>query len=303
MTSSVIRIGGYAPSESVHGRALDRFAEFVRSESNGEVSIEVMYNVMDFGRPMADLLDMVISGELTWCYFSTSYLGNSVPAVDALEIPFLFDTLDDAHKALDGPFGASLSASIASVHPVEVLGYWDNGFRHLTNRDRPIRTPAECAGLSIRLQPNRVHGALMEAWGMTPVLVELSEGIRMIAAGEVDAQENPLANTRAYGVSHRHVTLSAHLYGARALIANREALAKLDGPTADLVRRGARAAIDFQRAAAQLYEVDLRRDFEIEGRQIVDLTSGERTAFVDAAEPVMERARSEASPALLRLLG
>jgi TRAP-type C4-dicarboxylate transport system substrate-binding protein len=142
----------------------------------------------------------------------------------------------------------------------------------------------------------------MEAWGMTPVLVELSEGIRMIAAGEVDAQENPLANTRAYGVSHRHVTLSAHLYGARALIANREALAALDGPTADLVRRGARAAIDFQRAAAQLYEVDLRSDFEIGGRQIVDLTSGERTAFVDAAEPVMERARLEASPALLRLL-
>ncbi len=183
MSSSVIRIGGYAPSESVHGRALDRFAEFVRSESNGEISIEVMYNVMDFGRPMADLLDMVISGELTWCYFSTSYLGNLVPAVNALEIPFLFATLDDAHKALDGPFGASLSASIASVHPVEVLGYWDNGFRHLTNRDRPIRTPADCAGLSIRLQPNRVHGALMEAWGIC--LLDTSDAADALICAEL----------------------------------------------------------------------------------------------------------------------
>lgn len=303
MSATEIRVGGYAPAASVHGRALDHFAEFVRRESNGEISVEVMYNVMDSGRPMADLLDMVISGELTWCYFSTSYLGGSVPAVDALEIPFLFDTLGDAHSALDGAFGAALSSAVAAVHPVDVLGYWDNGFRHLTNCERPIRTPADCAGLSIRLQPNRIHAALMEGWGMKPFPVELSEGIRMIDAGEVDAQENPLANTRAYGVSHHHVTLSAHLYGARALLANRAAMGELGGPTADLVGRAARDAIEFQRAAAQRYEVDLRRDFEIEGRQVVDLTSAERTAFVDAARPVIDQARSEVPRDLLCLLG
>jgi TRAP-type C4-dicarboxylate transport system substrate-binding protein len=302
MTDAVIRVGGYAPAGAVHSRALDRFADFVRQESNGDVRVDVLYNVMDTGRPMADLLDMVIDGELTWCYFSTSYLGATVPTVDALEIPFLFATLDDAHTALDGAFGAALATAIARPHPIEVLGYWDNGFRHLTNRRGPIRTPSDCAGLSIRLQPNRVHAQLVEAWGMTPVLAELSEGIRMIADGDVDAQENPLANTRAYGVDHRHITLTAHLYGARGLLASRAQMDELDAETADLVRRGARVAIEYQRDAARRYEIELRGEFEAEGRRVIELTLSERTAFVDASASVVATARAAVPDALLALL-
>lgn len=268
MSDSVIRVAGYAPSDSVHSRALDVFGEFVREQSSGTLEVEILHNVMDLGRPMSALLDMVTSGELTMCYFSTSYLGTSVPDVDALEIPFLFDTLDAAHDALDGAFGAALSDAIEMVYPISVLGYWDNGFRHLTNRVRPVRAPADCEGLSVRLQPNRVHAALMEAWGMAPVLADLSEGIRMIAHGEVDAQENPLANTRAYGVSHQHVTLTAHLYGARALLANRDGLARLGAVSVDVVQLG----------------------------------DDERAVFASAAASVAERARSAAGERLLRLL-
>lgn len=303
MNATVVRVGGYAPVGSVHSRAIERFADFVERESNGAVSVELLHNVMDNGRPMAALLDMVVAGELTWCYYSTSYLGSSVPTVEALEIPFLFSSLDDAHAALDGSLGSELAEAIETVHPVEVIGYWDNGFRHLTNRVRPINRPADCDGLTIRLQPNRVHSELVTAWGMTPVPVELSEGIRMIAAGEVDAQENPLANTQAYGVSHAHITLTSHLYGARALLACREAMAAFDAATADLIRRGAREAIEFQRVAAQDYEVELRREFEAAGRHVVELTGDERMEFVRAAAHVAARARADLPPAVLRLLG
>ena len=302
VSNSAIRVAGYAPADSVHSRALDVFAEFVREKTSGALEVEILYNVMDRGRPMSALLDMVNSGEVTMCYFSTSYLGMSVPDVDALEIPFLFDTLDAAHAALDGAFGAALSDAIETVHPVSVLGYWDNGFRHVTNRVRPVRAPADCVGLSVRLQPNRVHAALMEAWGMAPVLAELSDGIRMIADGEVDAQENPLANTHAYGVSHQHVTLTAHLYGARALLANRDELTTLDAASADVVQRAVRHAIEYQRNEACRYEAQLRREFEAAGRQVVQLDDDERAVFVAAAAPVVERARSTVGEPLLRLI-
>lgn len=252
--------------------------------------VEVIYNVMDLGRPATDLLGMVANGDLTWCYFSTSYLGSQVSALNALEVPFLFTDLAEAHAALDGDFGAALSEATGSATPYEVLGYWDNGFRHLTNRLRAVRSPGDVAGMRVRLQPNPIHEALIRSWGGVPVPAELSEGIALIASGEVDAQENPLANSAAYGVDHQHITMSGHLYGARGLYANRAQMHSLGPELAGAVRHAARAAIEFQRNAAADYERDLRNRFDAEGRSIVDLTTSERAAFKIAAAGVIEAA-------------
>lgn len=301
MSRQTIRVGGYAPKDSVHSRAVDRFAEEVDQRSNGELKTEILYNVMDDGRPATALFDMLDAGELTWCYYSSSYLGSQVPELNALEVPFLFDTVTKAHGELDGPFGTALANAVRVQAGYEVLGFWDNGLRHLTNNTRDIRSPKDSAGLRIRLQPNAIHEELTRAWGMDPVTAELSAGIEMIKAGEVDAQENPLANSVAYGVDHRHITLSAHLYGARGLFASPSELEKL-GEAADVVRASARAAIDYQREAAAAYEIELRERLEAEGRVIVDLTPAERQDFIDASAEVIESARSNVAPELLDLL-
>ncbi len=296
-----IRVGGYAPAGSVHSRALEHFAEVVQAESEGEIEVEVLHNILDLGRPSTDLFELVRSGELTWCYHSTSYLGPTVPALDALEIPFLFEGLDQAHQALDGALGQRLAEAVAVDAGLEVLGFWDNGFRHLTNQVRPIRRPEDCAGLRIRLQPNPIHEALTRAWGMEPVLMELSQGIEAIKQGEVDAQENPLANTVAYGVEHRHVTLSAHLYGARGLFADPGVLAGL-GEAGQLITRAARAAIAFQRNAAADYETELQARLSAEGREIIESSPTERATFARAAEPVTAQARAALPTDVAKLL-
>ena len=137
---------------------------------------------------------------------------------------------------------------------------------------------------------------------MEPVTAELSAGIAMIKRGEVDAQENPLANTVAYGVEHRHVTLSAHLYGARGLFASPTEMAKL-GEGADVVSQAARVAIAYQREQAAAYEHELRDRLETEGRTITDLDDGERRAFAEAAGSVIETALGKLDPEIQALLG
>lgn len=301
MKPQKIKVGGYAPQESVHSRAVDRFAAEVHERSNGEIEVDILYNVMDAGRPATALFDLLESGELTWCYYSTSYLGSKVAKLNALEIPFLFDTVADAHGALDGEFGDALAEAVRDQVGYEVLGFWDNGLRHLTNTSRSIRSPTDCEGLRIRLQPNEIHEALTASWGMDPVTAELSAGIAMIKRGEVDAQENPLANTVAYGVEHQHITLSAHLYGARGLFANAEALTEL-GESAEVVRQAARVAIDFQREAAVAYELELRARFEGEGREVIDLTPDERNEFATAAADVISQAYDSIDPEIAALL-
>lgn len=278
MSAEVLRFGGYAPESSTHTRALRHLAEAI----DEDVAVEVIPNVMDDGRPATDLFSMTESGELTLCYFSTSYLCDRVPALAALERPFLFDSLDEAHGALDGELGDELSAAVAASTGFEVLGFWDNGFRHLTNRLRPVHSPGDVAGMTVRLQPNDDHVALVASWGAIPVPVELSEGIRMIRAGEVDAQENPLANTVAYGVEeyHRHVTMTGHLYGARGVFANRSALEAMPSRLSAAIRAAARSAIAHQRSIAAEYEDELRSRLEGDGVEFVDLTPSQRRAFL-----------------------
>lgn len=256
---------------------------------------------MDSGKPATALFDMLDAGELTWCYYSSSYLGAKVPELNALEIPFLFDSVAEAHDSLDGEFGSALASAVRHHAGYEMLGFWDNGLRHLTNSVRDIRTPDDCRGLRIRLQPNAIHEALTASWGMEPVPAELSAGIAMIKNGEVDAQENPLANSVAYGVDHRHITLSAHLYGARGLFANADGLAKL-GDAGEIVREAARSAIAYQREAAAAYELELRTMMENEGRTVLDLSSEERLAFAEAASEVIDNARAAIDTDLRRLI-
>lgn len=295
MSGLRIAVGGYAPAGSTHSQALAHFAGRLRSRIGEQVEVDVLDNVMDLGRPATDLFRMVESGELLWCYFSASYLGPRVPEQNAVDVPFLFDDLAAAHRALDGDFGACLAAATERQTPYEVLGYWDNGFRHLTNRLRPVRRPADLAGMTVRVQPNATHEAMIEAWGAVPVGVELSEAIRLINDGEVEAQENPLANTAAYGVDrlHLHVTMSGHLYGPRGIYANPASLAALPDEVEEAVRAAVAEAVDFQRAIAADHELELRARFEAAGLLFVDLDPDERAEFVEATTAVIERARAD----------
>jgi len=300
MAARTIRVGGYGPPDTPHSRALDHFAATMADLVGEAAEVEILYNVMDLNRPITDLLSMVREGELTWCYFSTSYLGH--PLADAIEIPFLFATLDEAHRALDGPFGKAVADAIRADHGFEMLGFWDNGFRHLTNAVRPIATPSDCAGLTIRVQPNPMHIALSQAWGMRPIGVDLSQGIEMIAAGEVDAQENPLANTYAYGVDHRYITMTAHLYGARGLFADAARMEAMPAELAAAVRTAARAAVEFQRAASADYELELQERFAADGRRIIVPSPAQRSMFSEAAAPVIDAAVATINEDVLALL-
>lgn len=303
MTPKKLWVGGYGPEKSAHGEGLDVFRREVERGTDGEVEVEVTWNIMDEGRPNTDLFDLVEAGHMFLCYFSSSYLGSRVPELDVLETPFLFPDLDTAHRALDGPLGEALAGAVRSTTGFEVLGFWDNGFRHLTNRLRPIHLPEDCKGMTVRMQPNAIHEELIRCWGAIPVAIELSAAIQLIIRLDVDAQENPLANTVAYGVDqvHRYVTMTGHLYGARGLFAHRRTFESFDPDLRQVVEGAIRSAIEVQRTAATDLEMSLRVRMEADGVEFVDLSDEERSAFVEASAPAIARAREGVPEELFEL--
>ena len=298
-----IRIGGYSPPDTSHSRAMVLFREKMDERLGGSVKTDIFWNVMDFGYAASDLLAMVECGLLGMCYFSTSYLVQRVPELDIVDLPFLFEDSAHAYGALDGALGEYLSERIEAQTGYRNLGFWDNGFRHLSNSVCDVRTPADCRALRIRLQPNETHVRTFELLGAEPVPVELKEGIAMIESGEVNAQENPLSNTVTYGVTNhqRRITMSGHFYGARALLAHRESFDAWPAQVQEAARACIREAIDHQREAALAGERAIRASLEKEGVSFVDLTDGERAAFTDATEPIRAEARERLGDALFEL--
>ena len=295
MDKQTLWIGGYGPEESAHGHGLATIRRVLERETNGDIRVDITWNVMDEGRPNTDLLELVESGEMFLCYFSTSYLAETVPELNILEVPFLFADLESAHEALDGDLGRSLQRAVGASTRFVALGFWDNGFRHLTNRHHPVRAPADVAGMTVRLQPNSIHEELIRSWGGTPVAAELSRGLRLIKELDVDAQENPLANTVAYGVDriHPHVTMTGHLYGARGIFAHAPTYDSLPDSLRNVVDEAVRSAVFEQRAFASKYEISIRSRLEASGIQFVDLDEDERRMFAEASSPAVALAREE----------
>ena len=299
-----VRLGGYAPADSTHGRALDRIAARLRAGLGDGTTVEIDYNILDRGRPVQELLDDVETGRTTLCFFSTSYLAERVPELGIIDLPYVFRSLGDAHAALDGALGIALTKHTRRATGLVPLGYWDNGFRHLSNRTRDVRSPVDCRGLRVRLQPNWAHEQFFRSLGAEPVCTDLREGIAMLHSGELDAQENPFGNFVAYGVHsvHPHITLTGHVYGARGVFASAVQLRNWSEEARGVLDEAVIAAIAQQRAEAAREERDLRAWLAGRGSRILELTENEHAAFRAAAGPVLESARKRFDTGLWALL-
>src|SRR6185436_18170746 len=138
-------------------------------------------------------------------------------------LPFLFANNAQARAAMDGELGAFLARKIEQRVGYRILGWFENGFRHISNRLRPIHTPADLKGMRIRVLPSEVQARTFELLGAVPLRWDLTEAIAAIKAGTIDAQENPFANTVTYHVHkfHNFHTVTNHFYISRPIFLHR----------------------------------------------------------------------------------
>lgn len=299
-----IKLGGYQGPSSVHTRGAVRFGETLERLAPGRVEFELVPDVLALGRPSGDLPRMVESGELALCYISTVRFARAVPELQLFELPYVVNDRARAMAALEGPLGALLEDRMHERTPFRALGFWDNGFRHITNKVRPIRTPADCKGLTIRTQVSEIHGETLAALGFEPIPVDIKEYVEQIATERFQAQENPLTNTFNFNVHkhHRHITLSGHLFGMSVLVCSKAQYAAWPQDVQRAVETAAREATAHQHRLAAAEDDEVLAQIDPNENDIVRLTPEERRAFVEAVEPVLAKYRRTLDPKLFDYL-
>jgi TRAP-type C4-dicarboxylate transport system substrate-binding protein len=291
MPGTSIRIAGYQDEKSVHTRAMRVMVGALLEKTCGRVHVDFENNIAERGRKVADLLDLVKSGDLDLCYFSSSYLTSRVPALGILDIPFQFTDRRGTRIRLEGSLGAILRRETAARTEYEILAFWDNGLRNISNGKRPIRTPDDCAGLRIRTLPSAGYHATFRALGMEPVTIDVADMVRAISAGEVDAQENPLTNIALFGLQkyHRFVTMTGHFHGIALVLCNAKSAASWPEDVRSALRAAVSESTDAQWQLAAEAERSARSALEAQGIEIIDLDNAARAAFKRAVGNVIER--------------
>ena len=284
-----IRMGGYGPPTTSFSRALKLIGDELEQKFGDRVSVKYVWNIMDFGYKAEEILWLVEDGVLTLGYQSSSYLTDRVPELGFVDLPFLFDRRDAARAAIDGSLGSFLAGRIEQRVNYRILGWFENGFRHISNRLRPVHRPADLKGMRIRVLPSEVQAKTFELLGAVPVRCDLTEAIAGIKAGTLDAQENPFANTVTYGVHkfHRFHTVTNHFYISRPIFLHRPSFDAWPTDLQDAMREAIGRAVAFQRELAIEEDREARAAILAAGCEITELTAGEHAEFRAAVTPLL----------------
>jgi tripartite ATP-independent transporter DctP family solute receptor len=297
-------MAGYGPPTTGFSKSLKFIGDKLGAQFGSRIDVTYVFNIMDHGHKAEDILTLVERGELTMGYQSSSYLTDRVPELGFVDLPFLFSTNAQARAAMDGALGVYLARKTEERINYRILGWFENGFRHISNRLRPIHRPADMKGMKIRVLPSEIHRRTFELIGATPMRMDLTEAIAMVKAGALDAQENPLANTVTYGVHkfHKFHTLTSHFYISRPIFFHR---ATFDAWPKDLqtaMQQAVTDAVTFQRKLAVEENEQSRRAIEAEGCVINALTLPEHAAFVAAVQPLLADARQMYGEEMFKLV-
>jgi tripartite ATP-independent transporter DctP family solute receptor len=168
-----------------------------------------------------DMIEGLQIGSLDLVITSTGPLGNFVPEVLALDLPFLFRDYAHARSVLDGEIGQEMLESIGQNNLVG-LAWSENGFRHVTNSQRPVNVPEDLDGLKLRTMENAVHMAAFQGMGAAPTPMAFPEVFGALQQGVVDGQENPITVITAsrFWEVQGYVTLTGHVYSPAVVLAS-----------------------------------------------------------------------------------
>lgn len=245
------------------------------------------------GRGEVDVLQSVRRGDVALAVVSAAIVGNVIPAVQLIEVPYLVDDGAHAHALLHGPYGTQMLESLAPFGLVG-LGFMESGFKHVTNSIRPIRTPADVERLRLRVIEAPVHVAIADAWQamVRPVpLHQLNDALRRRVIDGQAGNSLPMCVAMKIYETQRYLTLTAHSFAVQVIVAN-TAWFEAIGPE----RRARVAAVVAETMAWQtddLSRAERAAITELETRlEITRLSDAEHRAFVaatSAAYTVIQR--------------
>ena len=278
-------------------QALRSMGRQVAERSGGRLEIKVFHS-RQLGEER-ETLEQTRAGAIDLNRTNVALIGNLVPAMNVLALPFLFRSIEHMQKVLDGPIGTEILGSFETYGFVG-LTFYDSGARSIYNSVRPIRSLADLRGLRIRVQQSEQMSEMMRALGAIPVELPYGQVLTGLATRLIDGAENnwPSFVTTDHYKHAGHYTLTEHTMSPEVLVMSLKAWETLSPDDRRIFREEARRSSQFMRERWRELEEQSRKEAEAAG--VVIVTDIDRKPFEAAMTGIY--ARTQRDPASAKLI-
>ena len=284
----VMKCGIVTNKDRSLSKGLVEFGKILEKETGGSIKVQVFTDrVLGGDRQTLEGLQM---GTIHCTSVSTGPIAAFVPQFDVFDLPFLFKDKATAFKVVDGPIGQELLNKLPAVGMIG-FNYWENGFRHLTNNKREVKTAEDIKGLKIRTLESKIHVDTWKQLGANPTPMSFSQLYTALEQGVVDGQENPFGNvvSNKFNEVQKYLTTTGHVYNASPFLLSKKFYDGLTDKEKEAVKKAAKEAQAFQRAANDKEDQDSVGTLTQRGMKITALNPGEQQKVVASLKPVYDK--------------
>lgn len=296
----VIKFGHLNNADHPVSMGVRKFAEILAAKSGGKLKVQE-FPASQLGNEMQQQ-SALQGGVQEMSAPATTSLAGIVKEFGLVDFPFAVSNFAQADALLDGPFGQALIAKLPEKGLV-ALGYWDLGFRNVTNSRRPIAKAEDLDGLKIRVIPNPVFLDTFKAFKANPVPMPFAELYGALETKAVDGQENPFAvilSNKFFEVN-KFVSATNHVYAANIMLVSKRFWDRLSPAEQRMMNEAATEARSFQRQASRAAAQKAVGELQAKGMQYNEVSPAEQARMRDIARPVTEKFAASYDPAIVKL--
>ncbi|HSI58623.1 MAG TPA: TRAP transporter substrate-binding protein [Ideonella sp.] len=265
-----------------------KFAELVAAKSGGKIAVKLFPG----GSLGGDLqtVSALQGGTVEITVLNAGILAAQVKEFAVYDFPFLFNSGQEADAVTDGPFGRKLLAKLDDKG-LHGLGYWELGFRNLTNSKRPILKAEDIAGLKIRVIQSPIYIDVFNTLGANATPMPFPELYAALDQKAVDGQENPntVILSSKFAEVQKYVTQTRHIYNPQALIVSKKMWDGMSAEEKKLMADAAAEATVFQRQVSRSAADHALESLKQAGMTVSELPAAELARLRDKVKPVIEK--------------
>ena len=269
-------------------QGMEKFAEIVAAKSGGKIKV----NVFPGGQLGSDQANVsaLQGGTLEMASMNSGIFASQVKEFAAFDLPFMFANGKDADAVVDGPFGQKMHAKLEEKGLVG-LGYYELGFRNITNSKRAITKVEDIAGLKLRVIPNPINVDWVKALDANPTPLPWPEVYAALEQKAVDGQENPVATiwgAKLHEVQ-KYMTLTNHQYNPQSVVISKKFWDTLSADEKKIIGDAVAESTKYQRAQARASVASTVENLKKAGMTVSELAPGEQVKLVEKMKPVITK--------------
>jgi TRAP-type transport system periplasmic protein len=283
-----LKFGTQNPAGHPIVQGMEKFKSIVEAKSGGKIKVN-LFPAAQLGNDQFHVSG-VQGGTIEMTVMNSGILASQVPAFAIFDFPFMFENEAVADKIVDGTFGKKMHARLEEKGIVGI-GYWELGFRNMTNSKKALSKVEDVAGLKLRVIPNPINLDWVKALDANPTPLPWPEVYGALENKAVDGQENPIPTIKGAKLFEvqKHLALTKHVYNPQSVMVSKKFWDTLTGDEKKLFNDAAQEAAVFQRATNRAAVGKDLADLKAAGMQVTEFAPAETAKFVDKMKPVITK--------------